>query len=38
MDFGLSEEQAMIVETTRAFVERELFPHEDMVERTGRWN
>ena len=35
MDFGLSEEQAMIVETTRAFVERELYPHEDMVERTG---
>jgi acyl-CoA dehydrogenase len=35
MDFGLSEEQAMIVETTRAFVEAELFPHEAMVERTG---
>ncbi len=35
MDFGLSEEQAMIVETTRAFVETELYPHEAMVERTG---
>ncbi len=35
MDFGLSEEQAMIVETTRAFVEAELYPHEAMVERTG---
>ena len=35
MDFGLSEEQAMIVETTRAFVEKELYPHEAMVERTG---
>jgi acyl-CoA dehydrogenase len=35
MDFGLSEEQAMIVETTRAFVAAELYPHEDMVERTG---
>ena len=36
MDFGLSEEQRMIVESTRAFVEAELFPHEAMVERTGR--
>ena len=35
MDFGLSEEQRMIVATTRAFVEAELFPHEAMVERTG---
>jgi acyl-CoA dehydrogenase len=35
MDFGLSEEQRMIVETTRAFVETELYPHEAMVERTG---
>ena len=35
MDFGLSEEQGMIVETTRAFVEAELYPHEAMVERTG---
>jgi acyl-CoA dehydrogenase len=35
MDFGLSEEQQMIVDTTRAFVERELFPHEAEVERTG---
>jgi acyl-CoA dehydrogenase len=35
MDFGLSEEQAMIVETTRAFVETELYPHEQAVERSG---
>ena len=35
MDFGLSDEQRMIVETTRAFVEAELYPHEAMVERTG---
>ena len=35
MDFGLTEEPAMIVETTRAFVETELYPHEQMVERTG---
>ena len=35
MDFGLSEEQRMIVDTTRAFVENELYPHELMIERTG---
>ena len=35
MDFGLSEEQVMIVDVTRAFVEAELYPHEAMVERTG---
>ena len=35
MDFGLNEEQKLIVETTRAFVENELYPHEAEVERTG---
>ena len=35
MDFGLTDEQKMIVETTRAFVEAELYPHEAEVERTG---
>ena len=35
MDFGLNEEQQMIVDTTRAFVERELYPHEAEVERSG---
>jgi acyl-CoA dehydrogenase len=35
VDFALSEEQRDIVATTRAFVERELLPHEDEVERTG---
>ena len=35
MDFALSGEQRMIVETTRSFVEAELFPHEAEVERTG---
>lgn len=35
MDFGLSEEQRAIVETTRSFVENELYPHEMEVERTG---
>jgi acyl-CoA dehydrogenase len=36
MDFALSEEQHAIIETTRAFVETELYPHEREVERTGR--
>ncbi|MDR0810169.1 MAG: acyl-CoA dehydrogenase family protein [Gemmobacter sp.] len=35
MHFGLTDEQRMIVETTRAFVENELYPHEAEVERTG---
>jgi acyl-CoA dehydrogenase len=35
MDFGLTEEQQLIVDTTRAFVENELYPHEAEVERTG---
>ena len=35
MHFGLSDEQRMIVDTTRAFVEAELYPHEARVERDG---
>jgi acyl-CoA dehydrogenase len=35
MHFGLTEEQKMIVETTRSFVENELYPHEMEVERSG---
>ena len=35
MNFGLTDEQRMIVDTTRAFVEAELYPHEALVERTG---
>ena len=35
MNFGLSEEQQMIVETVRSFVENEIYPYEDEVERTG---
>ncbi|MGX9352117.1 acyl-CoA dehydrogenase family protein [Shimia sp. W99] len=35
MQFGLNEEQEMIVSTVRSFVENEIYPHEDMVERTG---
>ncbi len=36
MDFGLTDEQEMIVRTVRNFVERELYPLEDEVERTGQ--
>jgi len=35
MYFGMTDEQRMIVDTTRAFVETELYPHEALVERTG---
>ncbi len=35
MNFALTEEQEMIVKTTRDFVERELYPHEAEVEATG---
>ena len=35
VDFSLTEEQQGFVEVTRAFVERELIPHEEEVERTG---
>ena len=35
MDFSLSEEQKLIIDTTKKFVETELFPHEELVEKTG---
>lgn len=35
MDFALTDEQRSIVEVTRSFVERELYPYEAEVERTG---
>jgi len=35
MDFGLTDEQRAVVATTKAFVEHELYPHEEEVERTG---
>ena len=34
MQFALTSEHTMIVDTVRAFVEKELYPHEDLVERT----
>src|SRR5256885_7163809 len=36
MDFALSEEQQLIITTTRDFVRRELVPHEREVEESGR--
>ncbi len=36
MDFALTEEQQLIVTTTREFVRRELVPHEREVEESGR--
>ncbi len=35
MHLGLTDEQEMIVSTVRSFVENEIYPHEDMVERMG---
>ena len=35
MDFNLTEEQQMIVKTTRDFVVNELYPHEAEIEETG---
>jgi acyl-CoA dehydrogenase len=35
LDFALSDEQQMIVDTVRSFTERELFPYEAQVEKAG---
>ena len=35
MEFALTEEQKLIIETARAFVEKELYPYEEEVERSG---
>ena len=36
MEFGLNQEQQMVVDTVRSFVENEFFPLEDEIERSGR--
>ena len=36
MQFSMTEEQQLIVKTTRDFVQRELVPHEQEVEETGQ--
>ncbi len=35
MDFGLSNEQEMIIDSVKNFVEKELYPHEDEVEKSN---
>jgi len=35
MEFSLSNEQEMIIDSVRSFVEQELYPHEDEVEKTN---
>ena len=35
MQYGLTEEQEMIAATVRSFVENEIYPHEEIVEKTG---
>src|ERR1700730_7209346 len=35
MDFSLSEEQQLVIKTTRSFVEKELYPFESEVEESG---
>ncbi|MEM1374013.1 MAG: acyl-CoA dehydrogenase family protein [Pseudomonadota bacterium] len=35
MIYGISDEQQMIADTVRSFVENEIYPHEDLVERSG---
>ncbi len=35
MDFALTTEQEMLVDSLRAFVEQELYPYEEEVERSG---
>ena len=35
MQYGISPEQEMIVNTVRSFVEKEIYPHEELVERSG---
>ena len=36
MDFSLSEEQHLLVSTIRGFIESELRPLEEDIEKTGR--
>lgn len=36
MEFGLSDQQRLLVDTVRQFIRRELYPLEEEVERAGR--
>ena len=33
--YGLTDEHTMIAQTVRSFVEKEIYPHEELVERAG---
>ena len=35
MDFGLSNEQEMIIDSVKSFVEQELYPYENEVEKSN---
>ena len=35
MEFGLTHEQQLVVDTVRSFVEKEFYPLEDEIDRTG---
>jgi acyl-CoA dehydrogenase len=35
MEFSLTDEQRLIIKSTRDFVEQELYPHEALIEETG---
>jgi len=36
VDFSLSDEQRLLIDTVRKFIAEELAPHEDEIERTGK--
>ena len=35
LDFNLSDEQKMLVEMTKSFVEKDMMPHEEILETKG---
>mgnify|MGYP003302793459 CR=1 FL=1 len=35
MNFGLSDEQEMVVESVRSFVEKEIYPLENDIDKSG---
>ena len=35
MDFTLTEEQKLLIDTTKSFVKNELMQHEDLLEKTN---
>ena len=36
MNFGLTSEQQMIIDSVKSFVEKELYPFEDEVEKSNK--